>query len=175
MSMMRYFITALLLFVPMPSLAIPDDMEMVGEGKAKYLGMITVYDAALYTREKKGSADILSPEISRCLKLDYAVEVSAEDFIKAADTILQRQHDEERLRRIRAEIDTLHKSYSKVVKGDNYTLCYDAAAQTTTLYRNSVPRVEIVSEEFAEIYFGIWLGPKEPLSDSLRNRLLGRK
>jgi hypothetical protein len=173
--MMRYFLTAMLLFLPTTSMAIPDDMKMVGEGKAKYLGMITVYDAALYTREKRAPTDILSPEVSRCLKLDYAVEVSAEDFIKAADTILHRQHDKERLRRVEAEINELHRSYSKVAKGDNYTLCYDAAAKSTTLYRNRVLQVEIVSEEFAEIYFGIWLGPQEPLSDSLRNRLLGRE
>ena len=173
--MIRYFLIGMFVFLPTTSMAIPDDMEMVGEGKAKYLGMITVYDAALYTREKKAPADILSPEISRCLKLDYAVEVSAEEFIKAADTILHRQHDTDRLRRVKAEIDEMHRSYSRVAKGDNYTLCYDAAAQSTTLYRNRVLQVEIVSEEFAEIYFGIWLGPKEPLSDSLRNRLLGRK
>lgn len=172
--MRHYFFTAMLLFYATTSMAIPDDMEMVGEGKAKYLGMITVYDAALYTREKTAPADILSAEVSRCLKLDYAVEVSAEDFIKAADTILRRQHDDKRLRRVEAEIDALHGSYSKVAKGDNYILCYDATARSTTLYRNGVPQVEVVSEEFAEIYFGIWLGPEEPLSDSLRNRLLGR-
>lgn len=173
--MMRYFLTAMLLFWPTISMAMLDDMEMVGEGKAKYLGLITVYDAALYTRGKRAPIDILSPEVSRCLKLDYAVEVSAEDFIKAADTILHRQHDKKRLRRVEAEIDELHGSYSKVAKGDNYTLCYDAAAKTTALYRNGVVEVEIVSEEFAEIYFGIWLGPQQPLSDSLRDRLLGRE
>lgn len=173
--MARYLLTVLLLFLPITSMAIPDDMEMVGEGKAKYLGMITVYDAALYIRGKSVPADILSPEISRCLKLDYAVEVSAEDIVKAANTILYRQHDKDRLRRLEAEIDELHGSYGKVVKGDNYTLCYDAAVKSTTLYRNRVPQVEIVSEEFAEIYFGIWLGPKEPLSDKLRNSLLGRR
>jgi len=173
---MRYLLTAMLLvFLPTISMAMSDDMEKVGEGKAKYLGLITVYDAALYTREKRAPGNILSPEVSRCLKLDYAVEVSAKDFIKAADTILLRQHDKKRLGRVEAEIDKLHRSYSKVAKGDNYTLCYDAAAKTTTLYRNGVSQVEIVSEEFAEIYFGIWLGPKQPLSDGLRDRLLGRE
>lgn len=173
--MMHYFLTAMLVFLPTVTMAMADGMEKMGEGKAKYLGLITVYDAALYTREKKAPDNILSPEVSRCLKLDYAVEVSAEDFIKAANTILLRQHDKKRLRRVEAEIDKLHGSYSKVAEGDNYTLCYDAAAKATTLYRNGELQVEIVSEEFAEIYFGIWLGPQQPLSDSLRNRLLGRE
>lgn len=170
-------IAALLLMailVPTTVMAIPEDMELLGTGKAKYLGVITVYDAALFVRIKEGPQDILSPDTSRCLKLDYAVEVSSEDFIRAADTILRRQHDKDKLARVEAEINKLHRSYSKVAKGDNYTLCYDSAAKATTLYRNSLPQVEIVSEEFAEIYFGIWLGAKDPLSNGLRNRLLGR-
>lgn len=171
-------IAALLLIailVPTTVMAIPGDMELVGTGKAKYLGIITVYDAALYVRNKEGLQDVLSPDTSRCLKLDYAVEVSAEDFIRAADTILRRQHDQDKLTRVEAEINKLHRSYSKVAKGDNYTLCYDSAAKATTLYRNNLPQVEIVSEEFAEVYFGIWLAAKDPLSDGLRNRLLGHK
>jgi hypothetical protein len=170
-------IAALLLMailLPKTVTAIPEDMELVGAGKAKYLGFITVYDAALYVRNKEAMEEILSPDTSRCLKLDYAVEVSPEDFIRAADTILKRQHDKDILTRVEPEINKLHRSYSKVAKGDNYTLCYDSAARATTLYRNSLPQVEIVSEEFAEIYFGIWLGAKDPLSDGLRNRLLGQ-
>lgn len=169
-------IAALLLMailVPTTVMAIPEDMELSGTGKAKYLGVITVYDAALYVSNKGGREDILSPDTSRCLKLDYAVEVSPEDFIRAADTILRRQHDKDKLARVEAEINELHRSYRKVAKGDNYTLCYDSAAKATILYRNSLPQVEIVSEEFAEVYFGIWLGAKDPLSDGLRNRLLG--
>lgn len=169
-------IAALLLMailVPTTVMATPEDMELVGTGKAKYLGVITVYDAALYVRNKKGSEDILSADTSRCLKLDYAVEVSPEDFIRAADTILRRQHDKDKLAGVEAEINKLHRSYSKVTKGDNYTLCYDSTAKATTLYRNNLPQVEIVSKEFAEVYFGIWLGAKDPLSDSLRDSLLG--
>lgn len=165
----------LLMTILMPTtvMAIPEDMELLGTGKAKYLGVITVYDAALYVRNKEGSEDILSADTSRCLKLDYAVEVSAEDFIRAADTILRRQHKKDKLTRVEDEINKLHRSYTKVAKGDNYTLCYDSAAKATILYRNSVPQVEIVSKEFAEVYFGIWLGAKDPLSDGLRDSLLG--
>jgi hypothetical protein len=172
----RIMIAALLLIailMPTTVMAISDDMELVGVGKAKYLGIITVYNAALYVQKNQGSENILSSDTSRCLKLDYAVEVSPEDFIRAADTILRRQHDTDKLTRFEAEINKLHRSYSKVAKGDNYTLCYDAAAKATTLYRNSLPQMEIISEEFAEIYFGIWLGAKDPLNDGLRNRLLG--
>ncbi|MBM9605318.1 chalcone isomerase family protein [Desulfopila inferna] len=166
------FLMAILL--PKTTMAIPVDMELVGAGKAKYLGFVTVYDAALYVRSKEGMEEILSPATSRCLKLDYEIEVSAEDFIRAADTILRRQHDEDKLSRVEAEINKLHRSYSNVGKGDNYTLCYDSTLKETILSRNGLPQVEIVSEEFAEVYFGIWLGPKDPLSDGLRNRLLGQ-
>jgi hypothetical protein len=171
---MRYVFAAILFLLPTASMAMLDDMELVGEGKAKYLGFITVYDAALYARGPIASGNILGPETSRCLKLDYAVTVSAEDFILAADTVLERQHDGGKLAAVAAEIDRLHRNYSEVGKGDTYALCYEAEDTTTTLYRNGEVQVEIVSADFAGIYFGIWLGPEEPLSDSLRNSLLGR-
>lgn len=174
--MIAALLTLLLMTVLLPNtvMAIAGDMVLVGNGKARYLGVITVYDAALYVRNTEEVEDILSPDTSRCLKLDYAVEVTAGDFIRAADTILARQHDKERLNRVEDDIKKLHRSYSNVGKGDNYTLCYDSGAKATTLYLNGRLQVDIVSEEFAEIYFGIWLGAEKPLSEGLRQRLLGQ-
>lgn len=150
-------------------------MKLVGEGRAKYLGLITVYDAALYIADPADGDAALNPDVSRCLKLDYAVAVSAGDFITAAGTILRRQHPEEKLAGLQAEIKLLHDGYSSVGKGDSYALCYQADSRTTTLYRNRTPQVEVVSAEFAEVYFGIWLGGNQPLDEGLRNNLLGRK
>lgn len=148
------------------------NMVLLGQGKAKYLGLITVYHARLYSDSETDPSDILGAMTSKCLELEYATAVAKKDFIKAADTILQRQHQPEVLAQVAPAIGQLHDAYSDVSDGDIYQLCYTAPSQRTTLYRNGVSEVNIEGSRFAEIYFGIWLGDM-PLDKELRNKLLG--
>jgi hypothetical protein len=85
---------------------------------------------------------------------------------------LARQHAPETLERVKSELERLHNAYREVGEGDSYSLCYDAETQTTTLSMNQEELISIASPEFAEIYFGIWLGSNGPLDEGLRNQLL---
>lgn len=154
------------------SLNIPDKFVQAGEGQVRYLGFIKVYDAQLYTPPDVTRKNLLGAASSRCLQLNYNVSLSAENFIEAADTILAKQHSKEALDAVHGEISQLHTSYQKVEEGDTYTLCYDAERQETELRLNHKLLVTIASATFAEYYFGIWLGEKDPLSDDLRNDLI---
>jgi hypothetical protein len=147
-------------------------LQVQGRGEARYLGMIKVYDAALYSPPGTPAERMLDPDISRCLDLKYAVSLKVDDFIRGADTVLARQYDEAELVPVRAEIDALHRSYRGVAKGDRYALCYDATTRETTLALNREELVRITSADFARVYFGIWLGPEAPLDEKLRDRLL---
>jgi hypothetical protein len=147
-------------------------LQLQGRGEARYLGVIKVYDAVLYSPAGVTAERMLDSDISRCLDLKYAVSLKVEDFIRGADTVLARQYDEAELDQVRAEIDALHRSYRTVAKGDRYTLCYDAATTETTLLLNGQELVRIASADFARVYFGIWLGPEAPLDKKLRDRLL---
>lgn len=147
-------------------------LQMHGEGEARYLGFIKVYDAALYTQTPAAADKILSEDTSRCLKLDYTVSLTAKDFKRGANTILSRQHTPEKLALVRSEIDRMHNAYRDVRKGDSYSLCYEAASRATTLSLNQQELITITSADFAEIYFGIWLGPINPIDETLRNQLL---
>ena len=167
-------VAAVMLFMTAPSHAsgIERDLVEVGKGKAYYLKFIKVYDAILYSDENAAAASILDDDISKCLLLDYAVDVSSEDFIKAADTVLARQFSESLSEELKDHIATLHRGYLDVAEGDNYSLCYDGRTTETTLSLNGEPLVKIQDPEFARVYFGIWLGQYKPLDTRLRDDLL---
>jgi len=114
----------------------------------------------------------MDPELSKCLQLDYKLSLSPKDFIQAADTVLNRQHPSQALGKVAAEIDAMHKAYLPVKEGDRYQLCYDGEKKVTILSLNRRELIQIESAEFASIYLGIWLGPREPIDIRLRDSLL---
>jgi hypothetical protein len=173
-------LTTLLVVTLLPGSASAEDvdyagLQVQGRGEARYLGMIKVYDAALYSPPGTPAERMLDPDISRCLDLKYAVSLKVADFIRGADTVLASQYDEAELDHVRAEIDALHRSYRAVAKGDRYALCYDAATRETTLALNREELVRVTSADFARVYFGIWLGAEAPLDEKLRDRLLANQ
>ena len=101
-------------------------MQLHGEGQAYYLKFIKVYDAALYTEQVANEEDIIQGAVSKCLLLQYDVSLKQKDFIKAANTVLERQFTAEQLEVVRDEIDRLHAGYVDVKDGDEYSLCYDS-------------------------------------------------
>ena len=163
---------ALIIFVSSPGYATIPGMNLLGKGEVYYLGFIKVYDAALYTDAQSGGQMIMDSETSRCLKLTYDVSLTVKDFVLGAETVLARQHSPEGIAKLRKEIDMLHAAYRDVQKGDSYYLCYAAPQHLTTLTLNDTELVAVPSKEFAEVYFGIWLGAVQPIDEKLRDRLL---
>ncbi len=147
-------------------------MTLLGQGEVKYMGFIKVYDAALYADTQLNGQGVMAADTSKCLQLTYDVSLTIKDFILGAETILSRQHSPEKIAEHRSEIDNLHGAYQDVQKGDHYTLCYNAPERRTTLALNDTVLVSVFSAEFADMYFGIWLGPIKPIDERLRDRLL---
>ena len=177
---MKIFSTLLLLLLTLPlnsSASLGNylpDLERTGEGTIRWMGIFKVYDAALYTSKNLQAETILADNISKCLVLNYDLDLSANDIIKGANVVLERQNSAETLLNLKEYIDILHNNYTDVKSGDSYTLCYDADSQLTTLLYNNAEVVKIDSPEFARLYFAIWLGEQEPISSSLRTELLGK-
>ena len=151
---------------------IPAGLQTVGKGEARYLGVIKVYDAELSVSPDTSRATVLDAAVSRCLKLDYAVELTADKFTLAAETVLKRQHDTATLATVQPQLDQLHAAYADVKQGDIYQMCYDAKTQTTSLLLNGKVMARVKSAAFAAVYFGIWLGEKQPIAQELRENLL---
>lgn len=158
---------------PVTALAATESMILVGSGEARYLGFIKVYDAELYVQNTGETDRILSPDVSKCLKLTYDVALKPKDFVKGATLVLNRQQSVEKLDLIRPQVEKLHEAYVSVAKGDSYLLCYDAPTTRTSLSLNGKELESVESRQFSEAYFGIWLAPEQPLSTSLQNDLLG--
>lgn len=167
-----FTILATLIITSTNSYAIIDSMQFRGQGTVYYLKFIKVYDASLLTENDADSGDILNPDVSKCLKLEYDVSLTSENFIEGANTVLSRQHTAELLDSLREEIEALHNAYRPVDKGDSYQLCYNGNSATTTLALNGVDLVSIVSREFSSLYFGIWLNPNKPIDKTLQRTLL---
>lgn len=148
-----------------------DTMELVGAGDYRYLSFIKLYDARLFA--EPGAEDPLSTSSSRCLVLDYNVEIKADQFIEAANTILSRQLSKSQMEKLAPQIGELHRVYKTVEDGDSYSLCFDAKAQATSLSLNGNKLVSIKSPDFSTAYFAIWLGANNPIDMDLRNDLLG--
>lgn len=171
---MKQLILSLLMMFMLPlEYAAAGQMIRVGSGEARYLGFIKVYDAELYADSQEDRADILSPEISKCLKLTYDVSLKSKDFVKGASMVLERQMPAEQLEMIKAQVDMLHSSYVAVEPEDYYQLCYNAETAMTSLSLNKRELVAIKSKEFSKAYFGIWLSDNQPLSNALQKDLVG--
>lgn len=137
------------------------------KGEVRYLKVIKVYDISLYSPNTVEAETILNTNISKCLKLDYAVNLSVDKFKLATSKILSRQHNAEYLEKIKAPLETLQQAYRPVKKGDSYSLCYNARNQLMRLDLNDTKLVEIKSAELAKAYLGIWLSKNKPISGPL--------
>ncbi len=165
----------LTLFVSTAHSGAIEKMKLQGTGVAYYMKFIKVYNASLYTEQPASEGEILQGDVSKCLLLQYKVSLKQKDFIKAANTVLDRQFSAEQLDTVRDEIAQLHDGYIDVKDGDKYSLCYNSQEGSTALSHNGIERVRIISKPFAEVYFSIWLGKPYPLDDKLRDNLLARK
>ena len=165
----------LLLITTSNSYAVTDSMQLRGHGNVYYLSFIKVYKASLLTIKDADTLNILDPGISKCLKLEYDVSLTSENFIEGANTVLGRQYSSEQLNALQQEIEALHSAYQPVQKGDSYRLCYNSDNATTTLTLNDRDLVSITSQEFSSVYFGIWLSPDKPLDKKLQRNLVAGK
>ena len=141
----------------------------LGQGTAHYARFIPIYDAALYIEQDAAPADVLDPGTAKRLDIVYRVSISASDMISAAERILARQHPEHVLARWRKQIDTLHAAYRDVQSGDHYALVF-RPRDGLWLEFNGARLTRIAAAEFAQLYFGIWLGD-QPLSERLKHAL----
>lgn len=132
-----------------------------------------VYAAALYTEPNIAPQAALREQRARRLELYYFQKIAREDVIRAAWTVLERQHDPATLARLRPGIERLHASFRDIRPGDRYALQYDPL-QGLTLERNGETLLRSDDAELARAYMGIWLA-RDGLSEPLRQRLLAER
>lgn len=145
-------------------------LDLRGASLLRWRIVVKAYAAALYLPPDAASSDVLA-DVPRRLEIEYFWPVAAEDFGRAADALLAERLAPDRLASLRSRLDELHASYEPVEPGDRYTLTY-RPGRGTELARNGRALASIPGADFAEAYFGLWLGP-EPIDARLREALLG--
>lgn len=146
------------------------ELRKVGEGTFRWT-FFKVYDGALYLEEGKTDADPLS-DVGKRLVLEYARSLTAEQFQRSGDAIVERNTDAVTWERLQDRLARLNAAYRDVGEGDQYALTYIPGAGTT-LSLNDQPLVQVEGADFARAYFSIWLG-KDPAKESFRDDLLGK-
>ncbi|HMO52662.1 MAG TPA: chalcone isomerase family protein [Kiritimatiellia bacterium] len=129
-----------------------------------------VYVAAFYQLPDQGPNDVLG-DYPRHLEIEYLRGISRSAFMDAAEDMLARQHPPEVIEAIRPQIEAINRLYTDVRKGDRYALTY-LPGRGTELFFNGESQGVIPGEEFARVYFSIWLGERHPYQE-FRDRLVG--
>ncbi|MBS3801036.1 MAG: chalcone isomerase family protein [Thioalkalivibrio sp.] len=130
-----------------------------------------VHVGALYIPADVPPAEVLSANVPKRLELEYQRPISADDFRKSGNRLLEKQQDAATLRQLADRLETLNAAYRDMEPGDRYALEY-APGRGTRLLQNGTPLALVPGRDFAEVYFGIWLHPQNPLSRDFRDQLI---
>ncbi len=175
-SRVSVVIFMLLAFAP-PSLALKGDrsafadvyqidgieLRLRGVGRLRRY-LITGCDIALYTAPGVTRANLFQGT-PKALEFRYFTRIRGEQFARAASEGLRRNLDEATYARFEADILTMGAMYTDVGRDDRYRLFF-IPGMGTVLERNGVRQGLIAGNEFADIYFRIWLGAY-PIDDDL--------
>jgi len=147
-----------------------EKVSLVGVGRLRYWGF-SVYSAAFYLNgESRIPEDFLGEKPKR-LVLHYHRRVTRDQIIEASDRALDEMPGLDK-DAVMPGFKKINGLYKDVRDGDRYELVYEPGSGTTLILNGKELGV-IEGEDFARALFGIWLS-EYSLSDSLRDRLLGR-
>ena len=144
-------------------------LDLHGLALLRYGFVIRAYVAGLYLEDPKHAARVLE-DLPKRLDLSYFWGLEGKQFADAAKTMLERNLPEDQLEALMPRIDRMGSSFRAVEAGDRYSLTY-LPGRGTELALNGTPLVTIEGADFAEAYFGIWLG-EQPIDADMRDELL---
>ncbi|MFU8848227.1 MAG: chalcone isomerase family protein [Opitutales bacterium] len=149
-----------------------ESFQKLGEYRYVYRFFFELYEAALYAPADATAEEVLEAATPYRLQFRYLRTIDKGIILKSADRMLEKNLSSEERDQIAERIDRINAAYTTVNKGDTSSLTYQPDSGTT-LKVNGEPKITIEGEDFAQLYFRIWLGP-QPISKSLKANLLGR-
>lgn len=150
------------LFAPVRTL---HDVELVRQGVGRLRRwMIKGCDIALYTPPGTTRQSLFDGR-AKALEFVYYVRIAGEQFARASDETLRRNLTAETYARFKPQIDQMGSFFAAVEPRDRYLL-YFVPGKGTALDLNGKRQGLIPGDDFADIYFQIWLG-KQPLDTGL--------
>lgn len=145
--------------------------EKRGEYRYVYKIFFKLYDAALFAKSEVSSNDILNAKVPFHLEFRYLRTIEKSIILESADKMLERNLTTRERQLIADRVEQLNAAYKTVKAGDSSSLSF-IPEQGTELRINGKPVVTIQGDEFARLYFQIWLG-EQPISEPMKMKLLG--
>lgn len=149
-----------------------ESFQKLGEYRYVYRFLFDLYDAALYAPADATAEEVLAAATPFRLQFRYLRTIDKTIIMKSADRMLEKNLSPEEKAQIGDRVARINEAYTTVNAGDTSSLTYQTSRHTT-LKINGEPKLTIEGEDFAKLYFRIWLGP-HPISKSLKANLLGR-
>ncbi|WP_018950287.1 chalcone isomerase family protein [Thioalkalivibrio sp. ALMg11] len=156
------------------AVTIDDTTVPLRAGRLYRYTIFRVYVGALYVPEAIAPNDVLTADAPKRLELEYLRAISADDFRKSGNSLLEDQQTPETLAALSDRLETFNAAYRDMEAGDRYALEY-RPGHGTRLLQNGTLLVEVPGHDFATAYFGIWLHPEDPLSRRFRDTLIGQR
>ena len=147
-------------------------LPLRGVGLLRYMIFIKAYVGAFYL-DKDISSDQVFSDVEKQLVLHYFYAISAEDFTEATSDIIEENVSPQQFAALRPRIDALNALYRDVKPGDRYTATY-VPGVGTSLALNDTVLGTVPDAEFANAFFGIWIG-ENPIDTRFRDQLLGKR
>jgi len=147
-------------------------LEKRGEYRYVYRMFFKLYDAALFCPPNTAIREILNAEVPFHLEFRYLREIDKAIILKSADKILDRNLERTERSQIQQRVDAINRAYRTVGAGDRSALTYQPSVGTI-LTINQKPVATIEGQDFAQLYFTIWLG-EAALSQTMKATLLGQ-
>ncbi|MGJ8638357.1 MAG: chalcone isomerase family protein [Opitutaceae bacterium] len=150
-----------------------DELVLQKRGEYRYLYRMffKLYDAALFTTKNAKPSEILAAKVPFHLNFKYLRTIEKSIILKSASQMLERNLSAAELKSISDRVNQINRAYSTVGKGDSSLLTYIPEVGTT-LRINDKPVITIEGQDFAQLYFQIWLGEK-PISEPMKTVLIG--
>lgn len=127
---------------------------------------IDVADAALYS-SNCAQLPVLSADLQ--LSFIYHREIAAEDFIEAAQTLLERNLSAPEFQQIEQDLAQFNSGYQSVAEGDRYDIRRNQNG--LSLFKNKRLVSQHASTTLGQRYYQIWFGDK-PFNEKLKQALL---
>jgi uncharacterized protein (DUF1684 family) len=147
-------------------------LELSGTGVLKYLGLISIYQGALYLPSKV-RADQTLDDVPKRLEVKYLRALKADEIGQAAIAGIKKNVDQQVYDRLEKRILFHNSLYQDFEPGDRVALTY-VPSVGTTLEINDKTRGTIAGADFAAVLFSLWLGDK-PFDTGFKKALLGER
>lgn len=140
-----------------------------------YAMFFKLYDLTLYTdaAPQCSPAELLNGQHTVRLEFTYLRTIQKDIILESAEKMLKRNLSASEFASIQERIAQLNAAYTTVRRGDQSVLSYQSG-HGTSLEINGHPIMTIPGDDFAPLYFRIWLGD-QPICTEMRDQLLGDK